>query len=118
MTGRLAFIVIAAIANFGLGTFVYLRHPRNPVNRYFAFFSFAVAAWTLSNGLVSTYASSPWGYVWARFAFASASLIPITFLWFADVFPTPHPNLSRRLVNGLSLLAACSFVVSLTSLMV
>ena len=118
MTGRLAFIVIAAIANFGLGTFVYLRHPRNPINRYFAFFSFAVAAWTLSNGLVSTYASSPWGYVWARFAFASASLIPITFLWFADVFPTSHPNLSRRLVKGLSLLAACSFVVSLTSLMV
>ena len=118
MTGRLAFIVIAAIANFGLGTFVYLRHPRNPINRYFAFFSFAVAAWTLSNGLVSTYASSRWGYVWARFAFASASLIPITFLWFADVFPTSHPNLSRRLVKGLSLLAACSFVVSLTSLMV
>jgi signal transduction histidine kinase/MFS family permease len=118
MTGRLAFIVIAAIANFGLGTFVYLRHARNPINRYFAFFSFAVAAWTLSNGLVSTYASSPWGYVWARFAFASASLIPITFLWFADVFPTSHPNLSRRLVRGLSLLAACSFVVSLTSLMV
>lgn len=118
MTGRLALIVIAALANFGLGTFVYLRHRRNPINRYFAFFSFAVAAWTLSNGLVSAYASSPWGYVWARFAFASASLIPITFLWFTDVFPTSHPNLSRRLVNGLSLLAACSFVVSLTSLMV
>jgi signal transduction histidine kinase len=118
MPGRLAFIVIAAIANFGLGAFVYKRHTRNPINRYFAFFSFAVAAWTLSNGLVSTYASSRWGYVWARLAFASASLIPITFLWFADVFPTSHPNLSRRLIRGLSLLAGCSFLLSLTSLMV
>jgi len=118
MTGRLAFIVIAAIANFGLGAFVYRRHARNPINRYFAFFSFAVATWTLSNGLVSTYASSTWGYVWARLAFASASLIPITFLWFADVFPTSYPHLSRRLVRGLSFLAACSFLLSLTSLMV
>lgn len=118
MTGRLAFIVIAAIANFGLGAFVYLKHSRNSINRYFAYFSFAVAAWTLSNGLVSTYASSEWGYVWARFAFASASLIPITFLWFADVFPTSHPHLSRRLFHGLSLLAASFFVLSFTPLMV
>jgi signal transduction histidine kinase/MFS family permease len=118
MTGRLTLIVIAALANFGLGAFVYRRHSRNSINRYFAFFSFAVAAWTLSNGLVSTYAGSEWGYVWARFAFASASLIPITFLWFADVFPASHPHLSRGLVKGLSVIAAFSFIVSLTPLMV
>jgi signal transduction histidine kinase len=118
MSGRLAFIVIAAIANFGLGTFVYLKHSRNEINRYFAFFSFSVAVWTLSNGLVSTYAGSEWGYVWARFAFASASLIPITFLWFSDVFPTSHSHLSPRLINGLSVVAASSFVVSFTPLMV
>jgi signal transduction histidine kinase/MFS family permease len=118
MSGRLAFIVIAAIANFGLGAFVYLKHSRNEINRYFAFFSFAVAVWTLSNGLVSTYAGSEWGYVWARFAFASASLIPITFLWFSDVFPTSHSHLSRYLINGLSVVAASSFVVSFTPLMV
>ena len=49
MTGRLTFIVIAALANFGLGAFVYFKDSRNQINRYFAFFSFAVAAWTLSN---------------------------------------------------------------------
>src|SRR6266566_3888796 len=101
MSGRLAFIVIAAIANFGLGAFVYLKHSRNEINRYFAFFSFAVAVWTLSNGLVSTYAASEWGYVWARFAFASASLIPITFLWFSDVlFPSASPPHQRSLRRG------------------
>jgi len=118
MSGRLAFIVIAAIANFGLGAFVYLKDSRNAINRYFAFFSFAVAVWTLSNGLVSTYAGSEWGYVWARFAFASASLIPITFLWFSDVFPTSQSHLSPRVINGLSLVAASSLVVSFTPLMV
>ncbi len=101
MTGRLTFIVIAAIANFGLGLFVYLKNPPKAINRHFAFFSFAVAAWTLSNGLVSSYAGSESGYVWARFAFASASLIPITFLWFADVFPTSQPYASPRILKYL-----------------
>ena len=118
MTARLAFIVIAAIANFGLGAFVYLKQSRNAINRHFAFFSFSVAAWTLSNGLVSTYAGTEWGYVWARFAFASASLIPITFLWFSDVFPSRDPHLSRRLISALSVVAACSIIVSFTPLMV
>lgn len=112
------FIVVAALANFGLGLFVYLKSSGSAINRYFAFFSFAVAAWTLSNGLVSSYAGSEWGYVWARFAFASASLIPMTFLWFADVFPTANPYLSRRVRDAFSLVAAASFVVSFTPLMV
>jgi PAS domain S-box-containing protein len=118
MTGRLTFIVIAAIANFGLGALVYSKSPRSAINRYFTFFSFAVAAWTLSNGLVSSYAGSESGYLWARFAFASASLIPITFLWFADVFPTTHSYLSRRIIEIFSFVAAASFVVSFTPLIV
>ena len=118
MSGRLTFIVIAAFANFGLGAFVYSKDSRNAINRYFAFFSLSVAVWTLSNGLVSTYAGTEWGYVWARFAFASASLIPITFLWFSDVFPTSQPHLSQRFINGASVVAAASLVVSFTPLMV
>ncbi len=118
MTGRLTFIVIAAIANFGLGLFVYLKNPLKAINRHFAFFSLAVAAWTLSNGLVSSYAGYDSGTVWARLAFASASLIPITFLRFADVFPTFQPHASRRLLNLFSIVAAISFIVSFTSLMV
>ena len=118
MNTRLTFIAVAAIANFVLGTFVYLKNSKNAINRHFAFFSFAVAAWTLSNGLVSSYAGSEWGYVWARFAFASASLIPVTFLWFADVFPTSQSDLPRRVITCFSAVAAASFVVSLTPLMV
>lgn len=118
MTARLTFIVIAALANIGLGVFVYLKSSKKAINRHFAFFSFAVAVWTLSNGLVSSYADSDWGYVWARFAFASASLIPITFLWFAAVFPTSQSHLSRRVIDSFSILAAISLVVSFTPLIV
>src|SRR4026209_991929 len=112
MTGRLTFIVIVALANVALGTFVYLklRTPWSAIGRYFAFFSYAVAAWTLSNGLVSLYAGSDRGYLWARFAFASASLIPVTFLWFADVFPNAHPYLSPRTTRLFSVVAAASFI--------
>src|SRR5580704_10414275 len=118
MTGRLTFIIIAAIANFGLGAFVYRKGTRNPINRYFAFFSLSVAAWTLSNGLVSVYAGSEWGYVWARFAFAFASLIPITFVWFAEVFPTDQPPAPRRLVQIFTGASTASFIASFTPLMV
>ncbi len=118
MTGRLILIVFAAFANFGLGLFVYIKSPLKAINRHFAFFSFAVAAWTLSNGLVSSYAGSDYGYVWARFAFASASLIPITFLWFAEVFPTSQSYISRRILKSFSVVAVISFVASFTPLMV
>ena len=118
MTGRLTFIVIAAIANIGLGLFVYLKNPTKQINRHFAFFSLAVAAWTLSNGLVSSYAGSESGYIWARLAFASASLIPVTFLWFSDVFPTSQPYVSRRVLRAFSVVAGVSFVVSFTPLIV
>lgn len=118
MTGRLAFIVVAAIANLGLGIFVFLKGPRNPINRHFTFFSVSVAAWTLSNGLVSSYAGTEWGYVWARFAFAFASLIPVAFLWFADAFPTSHPHSSKPLLRLFSGVAGISFFMSFTPLMV
>jgi PAS domain S-box-containing protein len=118
MTGRLTLIVLAALANFGLGAFIYVKGTRHPINRHFAFFSISVAAWTLSNGLVSSYADSEWGYIWARLAFASASVIPITFLWFSDVFPTSQPYLSRRLLLSFSAVAAASFFTSFTPLMV
>lgn len=120
MTGRLTFLVITALANVAFGTFVYLklRISRRAIGQYFALFSYAVAAWTLSNGLVSLYAGSERGYLWARLAFASASLIPLTFLWFADVFPNGESHLSQRTTRLFSVVATVSFLASFTPLMV
>jgi hypothetical protein len=33
MSGRLVFIVVAAIANVGLGAFIWLKSSRNAINR-------------------------------------------------------------------------------------
>src|SRR5262249_39162687 len=79
---------------------------------------FSVAAWTLSNGLVSMMADTSFGYIWGRLAFASASLIPISFFYFATVFPTRQAPPSRQLSIGFTIAASAAFLVSITPFIV
>src|SRR3989442_7020179 len=100
MNERLTISLVAAFANTILGLLVWFKNSSQRVNRYFACFSLAVAAWALSNGLVDAYASTPWGIVLARMAFLSASLIPLAFFHFASVFPSPRPEIPRAYLTG------------------
>jgi PAS domain S-box-containing protein len=118
MSVHLTLIILAAFANLVLGAAVLFRSPRGLIHRYFAFFSWAVASWTLSNGLVSAFAESNMGYLWARLAFASATLIPMAFLKFASVFPTPEPAPSAIAMRVLMGTGAVTLIASLTSLIV
>ena len=118
MTGHLALIAAVAVANLALGAAVLAKQPRGKINRYFALFSFAVAAWTLSNGLALTYPEAQWGYLLARFAFASASIIPIAFFLFASVFPTSQPTPAARLLSGFTIAGVASCLASFTPLLV
>lgn len=115
---HLILIATVAVANLGLGAAIWLRNPRGDIHRYFGLFSLSVAAWTVSNGLVSTYAETDWGFVWARLAFASASIIPISFLFFSSVFPTSHFSPPNRTMRAFLIVAAAAFISSLTPLMV
>ncbi len=117
MTGHLVLLTIVALANVGLGAIVLSRDFSSGIYRSFAAFSFSVATWTLSNGLVSTYADTPSGYLWGRLAFASASIIPVTFLLFTAAFPSREPAPPPRLLAAFLLTAAAAFAVSLTPLM-
>jgi PAS domain S-box-containing protein len=118
IAGQLVTITLAAVANLGLGIAILSRNRSSHIHRYFAVFSFSVAAWTLSNGLVSVYPGPPWGYVWGRLAFASASLIPISFLLFAIAFPTLQPPPPRGFFGLFSSAAAVAFALSFTPLIV
>ncbi len=116
MIGQFDILILTTIANFTLGLVVWLRNASQRVNQYFGIFSIAVAVWALSNGLVGIYAESPWGIIWARIAFASASVIPLSLFAFVNVFPSSKitaPKFSNLvwLVTGLS-----AFLLSLTSL--
>ena len=118
MNGHLALIAAAGVASLGLGAAVLSRQPRAKINRYFAIFSFAVTAWTLSNAFaVSQFQSVP-DYVWPRFAFASASIIPIAFLAFATVFPTSVSPPPPRILAGFGLAACIFFAGSFSPLIV
>ena len=118
MNGHLALIGAAGVASLGLGAAVLLRQPTGKINRYFAIFSFAVTAWTLSNAFaVAQFRDVP-DHLWPQFAFASASIIPIAFLAFATVFPTSVSQPSSRVLAIFGLAASLFFVGSFSPLIV
>jgi PAS domain S-box-containing protein len=116
MQERLLILSLTTVVNLSLGVLVWVKNPSHRVNQYFALFSGAVGTWTLSNGLVATWAESPWGIVWARAAFAAASLLALSFVLFVGVFPSPRPAPPAgpfRLCAGAGVAA---FLASLTPL--
>lgn len=117
MTDSLLVLGLTASANLLLGILVYARNPRGDPNRYFAIFSISVGAWSVSNGLVAHFATHPLGVYYARAAFATASLIPVSFLFFVSTFPTREHSPPRH-VLGIALCAAILiFATCLTPLL-
>lgn len=116
ITEHLLILTSTAFANIVLGLGVWLKNPSQRVNKYFGLFSLALAAWALSNGFVSAYASAPLGIVWARAAFASASLIPLTLFLFVTVFPSPNPPPPKAVTSVCLSTGLGAFALSLTPL--
>ena len=113
MNPQLVLIVAAAAGNIGLGALVLARQPRAKINRYFAVFSFSVAAWTASNALALARLQLAAPDFFPRLAFASASLIPVGFLLFCTVFPTPVPAAPR---NTVATFIGAGFLFAMSSL--
>lgn len=106
---QVALLSIGA-AVVALAAFVWRSRPDNPTNRWFAAFTLAVGGWTL--GVAGLYGGT-YLEVWARFTFASASLIPATFLAFVLVYPS---ECARPLLSRLTLFVSYGFsVVSLST---
>lgn len=85
-------LFVVALIELALAIAVWRRNPRRAVNRWFAAFAAALATWSL---LVATRRSLPdpglvLGVV--RVLWATAALIPVTFLQFAVAFPRPEPR--------------------------
>ncbi len=109
-------ILFAALANLVLGAIILHKQPAGHIHRSFAAFSFSVALWTLSNGLVSAYPGTTWGYVWGRLTFASASIIPFAFLLFVSVFPTAQLPAPKFVVRTFAISALAFFSLSFSPL--
>lgn len=113
-----AFVVLGltTAAHVLLSIAVWRSQPTGPANRAFAYLALTLAAWALSNGLVRTHAATPWGIVWARSAFFTASLLPLWCFRFVMVFPSTTPPVSLRLQRTVTACAIASCVFSLTPL--
>jgi PAS domain S-box-containing protein len=96
-------LFVVALTELGLAAAVLARNPHRPVNRWFAGYATALAAWGAVNGVFLLIANPPVNLVLSRAAFAAAALIAVTFCRFAGVFP--HARLSRgRLEQAMTLI--------------
>ena len=116
MTAPLIILLLVTVTYALLGVSIWRSQPSGPANRAFACLALTLGAWTLSNGLVATHAGTPWGIVWARAAFFSASLLPLWCFHFVAVFPRPTLAVSRRLRSVMTVCAIASSAASLTPL--
>ena len=106
-------LVVLLIA---LALFVWSARRDSSVNRWFAAFSLFVASWVL--GVAGLQAGTHLDG-WARFTFASAALIPASFLAFMRSYPTPSAWPSAFVLRVALAIAATIALLSLTtSLMV
>jgi signal transduction histidine kinase len=105
---------VSQIGLFGLTTilvvlavFVWRARPQ-AANRWFTFETLCVACWVAGIGGLQGGSNLE---AWARFTFASASMIPAGFLGFVRCFPTLSRWPSTRIVWG-TMLAGAVFTIS------
>ncbi|MCK4591302.1 MAG: GAF domain-containing protein [Candidatus Latescibacteria bacterium] len=85
----LKFLVLLIVCSvyLALGLLVYVKNRKHVVNKLFAVIVFCVAVWIVGNYMVHTHAYLRSGILWGKFTFAAASLIPLSFLAFVQIFP-------------------------------
>lgn len=91
-------LVATAIANLGMGMYVFGRAPRSPLNRAFGLLALATSLW--SGSLAIGYhvdpqtTSSDVTTLVIRVAFAAGSLFAVAFLLFTERFSLASPQIS------------------------
>ena len=104
-------LLIVSLINLTLALLVYLKR-RCLVTRLFAFLVSSVAGWAFS--LFATWVTfgGKTNLLWGRVTFTFASLIPLSFLWFAEVFPKGRTLVFRK---TLVIFTALGFIFALFS---
>jgi len=95
-----------------LAGFVWLARPSNAINRWFATFTLFVAVWVLG---ISGLQSGMHLDAWARLTFASAAMIPASFLTFMRAYPTPGNWPPTPLLRATLALAGTLAVLTLST---
>jgi two-component system, NtrC family, sensor kinase len=116
MTKTLVVLALTTLAHILLSLAVWRSKASGPANRAFMYLALTMGLWTISNGLVSTYADTASGIIWARSSFVAASLLPLWLFRFVAVFPTAKPLVSPRLQSAMTACAVAACLASVTPL--
>lgn len=95
-----------------LAGFVWLARSNSAINRWFATFTLFVAVWVLG---ISGLQSGMHLDAWARLTFASAAMIPASFLTFMRAYPTPGNWPPTPLLRATLALAGTLAVLTLST---
>lgn len=98
-----------------LAAYVYRARPGNSVNRWFATHTLTLTGWVL--GIAGLHSGSHLE-TWSHITFASASLIPWSFLGFTKTYPTSGSWPPTWLLRGALLISGAFFTFSLTTTLI
>ena len=78
--------IFTAVGGVLIGTFVYLKNSKSPVNRSYALFLWDVAAWSVALFLCQVAGSREAALFWNRTLHVFSCLIPITFFRYVLIY--------------------------------
>jgi len=73
-------IIINIFTSFVMGVFVFLKNPKSPLNRTFAYFCVSLFLWSIFYFLCQGSNNETQALFWQRLLMASAVFIPICYL--------------------------------------
>ena len=113
-----AIIIANAIAIFAIGWLALRHNWRTRSNIFFAFTSFACAAWLISDFLVDQSTNLTSALLWSKLTFVTSILILDLFFYFVILFPAIPTRWRHKYFLLIYALPALLLAVSPTSLLV
>jgi len=114
----LSLLSIVVSANLFLGLLIFIRNPKDKINRSFGFLTLGIGLWSIFNYLADNPINDQYALVWNRLVFAVAFLQGGTLLYFSLVFPKEVKklkNLTKWLIYPVSFIlavvAACTDLI-------
>ncbi|MBA3733281.1 hypothetical protein H0W91_02800 [Patescibacteria group bacterium] len=86
-------ILVVTVLNLSLGIIVFLTKRQSRVNQSFFVFLIAATGWCISMFLFRSLANTNIALLLARVLYMSAALIPLSLIYFIEVFPKEEKNL-------------------------
>ncbi|HEX8931620.1 MAG TPA: ATP-binding protein [Patescibacteria group bacterium] len=87
-------MILVGFTNLGYGWATYLHNKKSRVNIWFFYFVVAIGLWILSMILYRGLQPLNQTLLWCRILYVAAAIIPLFFIYFADVFPDGELNLN------------------------